>query len=79
MDQMYIKVYGHHSEHVCVCYLPPSGTSRNIIDVNDFYNTLLFQIYLYQNDGLFNVCGELNSKIGDSVDFIEGVDYVPEK
>ncbi len=62
-----------------MCYLPPNDTSRNIIDVNDFYDTLLFQIYLYQNDVLFYVCGDLNSKIGDSVDFIEGVDDVPEK
>ncbi len=40
-------------------------TSRNIINVNDVYETLVFQIYLCQNDGLFYVCGDLNSKIGD--------------
>ncbi len=44
-----------------------------------FFDTLLFQIDLYQNDPLFYVCGDLNPKFGASVDFIEGVDDVPEK
>ncbi len=64
---------------MCVCYLPPNCTSRNILDVNGFCDTLLFQMYLYQNDGLFYVCGDLNSNIVDSVDFIKVVDDVPEK
>lgn len=64
--------------NLCVCYLPPEGSTRNI-DVNDFYETLLAQVYLYQNDGLFSICGDFNSRISNMTDYIEGVDDVPDR
>ena len=62
----------------CVCYLPPEGSCRNE-DSHAFFDTLISQIYLYQNDGLFIICGDVNSRYGQSIDFIEGVDVVPER
>ncbi len=56
---------------VCVYYLPPEGSTRNIV-VNDVYETLLSQIYVYQNDGMFYICSDL-------VDCIEGLDHVPKR
>ena len=61
--------------NVCACYCPPEGSSRKI-DVLDYFDTLLSQIYKYQNDGLFYVCGDFNSRIGNKMDFTEGVDNV---
>ena len=33
---------------ICVCYLPPEGSSRNV-DLRGFFDTLLSQIYVYQD------------------------------
>ena len=63
---------------VCVCYLPPKYSSRQV-DMLDFFDNLLTQIYLYQKDGLFLICGDFNSRIGNSMDYIEGVDYIDER
>ena len=58
-----------------MCYLPTENSSR-AFDVNGFYDTLLADIYNYQNDGLIYVCGDFNSRCGDLDDFIRGVDDV---
>ena len=59
----------------CVCYLPPEISSR-AFDVNGFYDTLLSDIYKFQNDGLVYICGDFNSRCGDLDDFIRGIDRV---
>ena len=58
---------------VCVCYLPPSESTR-LNDPELFYSTLLEQVYSYQNDGRIYICGVFNSRAGDASEFIEGVD-----
>ncbi len=61
--------------NICVCYLSPEGSSR-YVDPNEYFNTLLSQTCLYQNNGSFIICGDLNARCGDEQDFIEGVDEV---
>ena len=68
----------HFKVNVCVCYLPPYGSSRQC-DVFDFYDDLLTMIYLYQNDGMFYVCGDFNSRCGNGIDFMEGIDHIPHR
>jgi exonuclease III len=70
--------YDHSVYNVCVCYLPPEGSSRKM-DVCDFYDELLSHVYLYQNDGPFYICGDFNSRVGKLVDFTEGVDDISER
>ena len=45
----------HKSSQLCilpyVCYLPPENSSR-FFDVNNFYDTLLSDSYIYQNEGM---------------------------
>ncbi len=62
--------------NLSVCYLPPEGSTFH---VNDFYETLLSQIYIYQNEEVFFVCRDFNSRNSDTPDFIEGMDDVPER
>ena len=38
---------------------------------------MLQNVYEYQNDGLVLICDDLNSRCGDSEDFISGVDCIP--
>ncbi len=59
--------------NVCVCYLPPDGSSRHI-DPSDFFNRLLSHIYLYQSSAPCIVCGDFNARCGNESDFINGVD-----
>ena len=63
--------------NVCVCYLPPEGSTRNV-DAEEYFETLLSQVYCYQ-DKLMFICGDFNSRLADIPDFIEGVDEVPER
>ena len=60
---------------VCVCYLSPQGSSRTV-DPHDFFETLLTHVSLFQKEGPFYICGDFNSRVGDSVDYIEGVDEI---
>lgn len=64
--------------NLCVGYLPPDGSTR-ATDVNVFFDTLLAQVSTYQNDGQYLICGDFNSRCGDSSDFIEGVDDLEER
>ena len=61
--------------YLCVCYLPPDGSSRHN-DGEQFYRDLMSQVYLYQNRGRILICGDFNSRIGNESDFIEGVDNI---
>ena len=60
---------------ICTCYLPPSDSTR-LNDPNFFYASLLEQVYSYQNEGRMFICGDLNSRVGDASEYIEGVDDV---
>ncbi len=67
--------YSSFCINICVCYLSPEGSSR-YVDPNEYFTYLLSQICLYQNNGYFIMCGDLNARCGDEQDFIEGVDEV---
>jgi len=62
----------------CVCYLPPSNSTRNV-DVNEFYDTLLSNVYVFQNSGPLFIVGDFNSRIGNNDDYIVGVDDIPSR
>ena len=51
--------------------------SSRYSDAKAFYENLLQNVYAYQNDGVVFICGDLNSRCGDSEDFISGVDCIP--
>ena len=78
---LWLKLH-HKVENIvllpCVCYLPPENSTRST-DAHQFYDTLLKSIYEYQSDGLIFLCGDLNSRCGDSDDFIAGVDEIPHR
>ena len=64
--------------YFCVCYLPPSDSTRNI-DHGEFYDTLLYQSFSHCNDKLLYICGDFNVRFGDLEDYIAGVDCIPER
>ncbi len=59
----------------CICYLTPQNSARST-DGSDFYETLLGQMYVYQDIGQMFICGDLNSRCGDNTEYIEGVDSI---
>ena len=78
---LWVKCVAKNCDYVfliCVCYLPPEHSTRNS-DPDEFFTTLLTQIYEYQSLGKFYICGDFNSYLGDALDFIEGVDLVPSR
>ena len=58
---------------ICVCDLPPENSTR-AVNVNEFFDTLITQIYTYQF-----ICGDFNSRVSDMDDYIAGVDVLPER
>lgn len=67
-----------HTFSAAVCYLPPANSTRQV-DAADFYENLLANVYRFQKLGPFIIMGDLNSRCGDSQDYIEGVDIVAER
>ena len=64
--------------NLCVCYLPPEGSS-GYVNVDECFDNLLTKKYQYQGMGQYYICGDFNSRLGDLVEYIEGVDEVPPK
>lgn len=78
MKEFYGYLYSQKrakSFNICVCYLPPMNSSRQV-DAQSFYDCLLTNIYQYQNDGMYFICSDFNSRCGDMLDYIEGVDDI---
>ena len=80
-DILWVRMENKFSQqcvNVCVCYLFPDGSSH-FVDPHDYVDKLLSQIYIYQSDGPFIICGHFNSRCGSDPDYIVGVDEVPER
>ena len=45
-------------------------------EVDSFFSNLKEKVYEYQKDGHLIVCGDLNARVGQESDYIEGVDDV---
>ena len=69
-----------HSISLCVCYLPPSNSSRGDISL-EFFSNLRLQVSKYQGTGLLCICGDFNARIGSLADIdLEAVaDSVPKR
>ena len=63
---------------ICSCYLPPKY-SKHAINADVFYQRLIEDVYVHQNDGLICICGDFNSRLGDIPDYIEGADNIPHR
>ena len=63
---------------LAVCCLPPAESCR-ALDSELYFQNLLKQVYNYQKlgrDRRVFICGDLNSRIGQNSDYVEGVDVV---
>ncbi len=63
---------------ICVCYLPPEYSTRNV-DASDFFDTLMLQIASYKDYTVGYICGDFNSRCSSLLDFIEGTDTLPHR
>lgn len=61
---------------IAVCYIPDKDSVYRYNDPGDFFNTLLQQIYCFQNRGQLLICGDLNARVGNMSNNIEGVDDI---
>ena len=57
------------------CYLPPEDSAWGRSDT-DFYGHLLSQIYYHNYVDCVAVCGDLNGRVGNMPDYLEGTDDV---
>ena len=68
---LWIKLSLKHDPEIsvllCVCYLPPEGSSRGN-QVQEFYDTLLAQVYLHWDGSPTLICGDFNGRIGTKQD-----------
>ena len=61
---------------VYCCYLPPEDFPWGH-DSNAFFGHLLAQTFLNSHLEHVFVCGDVNTKLGTLVDYIEGIDNIP--
>ena len=47
--------------------------------MEDFFQTLMYDICEFQSDSLITIFGDLNARVGDQEDFIAGVDTIPQR
>ena len=62
----------------CICYLPPANSTR-AVNAQEYFDVLMSQMYEYQSVGQVTIFGDFNTRIGDNLDFIPGVDFIPER
>ena len=62
----------------CVCYLPPNNSSR-AGNAEEFFQTLMYNIYEFQSESFITIFGDFNARVGDLDDFIVGVDTIPKR
>ena len=46
------------------------------VNAEQFFDTLLSQVYRYQSNGMVMLCGDFNAQTGNLKDYIEGVDDI---
>ena len=61
---------------MCVCVICLQKNSTRQLDKDVFFDTLISQIYEFQNFGPFLICGDFNSRCGEENDYIVGVDDI---
>lgn len=76
--QLTSKYDSEHILYFCVCYLQPERSSRGNL-AQDFYDSLLSQMYLYSNGNPIFICGDFNGRVGSLKDFDDMVDCIPER
>ena len=59
--------------NMCACYLPPESSSRGDSQ-QEFFTTLLSQIYMYNNGIPYWILGDFNKRIGDRQDVDFNID-----
>ncbi len=60
------------------CYLPPEGGYWGR-DGQNYFDHLLAGIYRTQDTELHVYCGDVNARISNSKDYVEGVDFIQER
>ncbi|CAG2193097.1 unnamed protein product [Mytilus edulis] len=76
--QLTSKYDSEHILYFCVCYLQPERSSRGNL-AQDFYDSLLSQMYLYSNGNPIFICGDFNGRVGSLKDFDDMIDCIPER
>ena len=55
------------------------GRERERVDAQNFFDCLMTSICEYQKKGKMYICGDFNSRYGDMLVFIVGVDVVTDR
>lgn len=71
------KINDNNKFYACVVYLPPENSTR-AVNIYEFLDTLMTQVYTIPDGKMFYLCENCNSRCGDLSNFVEGVDNLPE-
>ncbi|VDH96507.1 Hypothetical predicted protein [Mytilus galloprovincialis] len=72
------KNFAHNCFYVCVIYLPPENSTR-AVNIHEFFDILMTNIYTIPQGKPFYICGDWNSRCSDLPDSIEGIDKLPQR
>ena len=78
-DVLWVKLQSKSDDEfaviLCVCYLPPEGSSRGD-NAQEFYDSLLTQVYMYHDGNPMVISGDLNGRLGSKADYDGALDGV---
>ena len=80
-SHFWVKLFGKHFDLktdllICVCYIIPSNSSRNVLVENSIFDDILdnianFQSTYGEDKYSFMILGDFNSRTGNLHDFVE--------
>ena len=68
--------------HMCATFTCRSNIAikkSRQVDAQKFFDCLLTNIFEFQNNGNMFICGDFNSRCGEMLDFIQGVDNIEQR
>ena len=82
-DILWLKLNGKNNDHdelvVCVCYIPPCGSSRGNV-AQELYEHLLTNVYMYYDCSVpCIITGDFNARIGNLQEFNEGIESLKKR
>ena len=82
-DILWLKLIGKNNDYdelvVCVCYIPPCGSSRGNV-AQELYERLLTNVYMYYDCSVpCIITGDFNARIGNLQDFNEGIESLKKR
>ena len=79
-DRIWVKLHdintSYNNTFICFCYMPPEGSTA-MCNNNIDWSSLKLEVAGFSSEGNVILCGDLNARTGNQLDYIEGDGEIP--